>query len=100
MSVVNFPNPIGSSLSTPHSNPPKANRKWWRRFQVEDEEQAVMKGTISYAMSQARNQHSTNSSNFVRDCEHLNKQTSQTPSDWEQVTAFAVTKSSRCKIQT
>jgi len=100
VSVVTFTNPIGSSLSIPHSDPPKPNRKWWRRFQVEDEEQAVMKGTISYAMSQARNHHSTNSSNFVRDCEHLNKQTSQDPLDWEQVTAFAVTKSNHCKNQT
>jgi len=50
-----FLQPVGDSPSTPHSS-----WRWWRRFQVVvDEEQAVMKGTISYAMSQSRDPQST-----------------------------------------
>lgn len=80
-----FLTPVGASLSTPHSKPQQSSRRWWRRFRVEDEEQAVMKGTISYAMSQARDLQSMDSNNFARDYECLRGQTSHMSRDPEQV---------------
>jgi len=80
-----FLTPIRASLYTPHSEPKQSSRRWWRRFRVEDEEQAVMKGTISYAMSQTRDQQSMDSNNSARDYECLRGQTPQMSGDPAQV---------------
>jgi len=81
-----FLTPIGTSFCSPHSKPQETSRRWWRRFLVvEDEEQAVMKGTISYAMSQARDQQSMDSNNFARDYECLRGQTSHMSRDPAQI---------------
>jgi len=66
-----FLTPIRESLSTPHSKPQQSCRRWWRRFRVADEEQAVMRGTISYAMSQARDQPSRECVGQSRDSEQV-----------------------------
>ena len=52
---------------------------------MEDEEQAVMKGTISYAMSQTRDQQSMDSNNSARDYECLRGQTPGMSGDPAQV---------------
>ena len=48
---------LGSPFLTP-SRESQSCQRWWRRWRVGDEEEAVMRGTISYAMSQVRDQHS------------------------------------------
>jgi len=49
-----FQTPIRESLTSPAAS----CQRWWRRLRVGEEEQAVMRGTISYAMSQVRDQDS------------------------------------------
>jgi len=48
---------LGSPFLTP-SRESESCQRWWRGWRVGDEEEAVMRGTISYAMSQVRDQHS------------------------------------------
>jgi hypothetical protein len=76
-----FLTPVRASFYTPQ----QSSRRWWRRFRVADEEQAVMKGTISYAMSQTRDQQTMDSNNSTRDYECLRGQASHISRDPQQV---------------